>query len=74
MPYRLHELRRNARYTVEEDNGAGWKGCAFVELDGGTFSVYSIDRLDEPVLTGYRTPDDALDAYQEWREDAGAMR
>lgn len=72
MPYRLHELRRNARYTVEEDRGAGWNGCAFVERDGGAFSVYAIDHLDEPLLTGYRTPDEALDAYRQWRADDGA--
>lgn len=51
-----------------------WNGCAFVERDGATFSVYSMDRLDEPLLTGCQTPDDALDAYLEWREDAGAVR
>jgi hypothetical protein len=74
MAYRLHELRRNARYTVEEEQDAAWRGCAFVERNGATFSVYSIERLDEPVLTGYRTPDDALDAYLEWREETGAVR
>jgi len=74
MAYRLHELRRNARYILEEEHGGMWNGCAFVERDGATFSVYSMDRLDEPLLTGCQTPDDALDAYLEWREDAGAVR
>lgn len=74
MSYRLHELSRNARYTVEEDNGGAWNGCAYVERDGGTFSVYSIERLDAPVVSGYRTPDDALDAYLEWRAEAGARQ
>lgn len=72
MPYRLHELSRNARYTVEEEHGDLWRGCAFIERHGGTFSVYSMDHLDEPVITGYSTPDEALDAYLEWRAEAGA--
>lgn len=74
MPYRLHELQRNVRYTIEEEHGEAWNGCAFVERSGGTFSVYSIERLDEPLIAGFRTPDDALDAYLEWCADAGASR
>lgn len=71
MPFRLHELAHGVRFLIEEELSTGWQGVALLELaNDGRFAVYTMERLDEPVLTELASPDEALDAYVELVEDA----
>ena len=73
MPFRLRELSRENRYMLEQEDVTGWTGVGLVERDGGvTFAVYSMDRLDEPLMKGFESPDEVLDAYIDWLGEQGA--
>lgn len=73
MPFRLHELNHDSRYLIEELLPTGWEAVALAERDGAKgLVIYSMKRLDEPLMSGFSTPDEVLDAYADWIEQHAA--